>query len=142
VRMIQDKKWCPGCRDYKPKFEFRTNITRYDGLQTSCIECRKNYNKEHYKKNRKLYKDRAKTRKRESVAWIKKYKKELSCQRCFENHPACLVFHHKDPKSKKGTINRLVRDGYSKEKILKEIEKCEVLCFNCHAKEHFARFYE
>lgn len=26
----------------------------------------------------------------------------------------------------------MVRDGYSKERILEEISKCDILCANCH----------
>src|SRR5690348_8068902 len=69
--------------------------------------------------------------------WLRDYKSRLFCQICKENHPACLDFHHSDAKTKDGAVANMVVEGYSKENILKEIEKCVVLCKNCHAKEHF-----
>lgn len=53
------------------------------------------------------------------------------------HHPSMMVFDHIDP-SKKSRVSktegvfRFVRDGYSWNKILEEIEKCEVRCQNCH----------
>ena len=38
---------------------------------------------------------------------------------------------------KENGISKMVADGYSIEKILKELKKCEVLCANCHRKVHF-----
>jgi hypothetical protein len=32
----------------------------------------------------------------------------------------------------------MVTSNYSKERIKKEIDKCIVLCANCHRKEHYA----
>lgn len=67
--------------------------------------------------------------------WFSKLKTTLECSKCGENHPACLEFHHKDPSQKLFTISSMVRK-LPKEVILKEIEKCEVLCANCHRKTH------
>ncbi|HYK09065.1 MAG TPA: hypothetical protein VEW42_06230 [Candidatus Eisenbacteria bacterium] len=69
--------------------------------------------------------------------WLREYKSSLSCQKCYENHPACLDFHHIDAKTKDGTVANMVVEGYSKANILKEIKKCVILCRNCHAKEHY-----
>jgi hypothetical protein len=67
--------------------------------------------------------------------WFMEYKKTLVCENCGENHPACLEFHHVDPKQKKFSVSNR-RDRPSKEGLLKEIAKCRVLCANCHRKEH------
>jgi hypothetical protein len=70
--------------------------------------------------------------------WFKEYKKNLSCTLCPENHPATLDFHHRDKDSKIMGICDLVARNYSKEHILEEIAKCDVLCSNCHRKLHWA----
>jgi len=36
--------------------------------------------------------------------------------------------------SRKEWYHNLATDGYSKERVLEEIEKCELLCANCHRK--------
>jgi hypothetical protein len=48
--------------------------------------------------------------------------------RCGEAHPACLDFHHKDPKMKKDKVSRLVDCAFNRNIILFEIRKCVVLC--------------
>lgn len=50
---------------------------------------------------------------------------------------ACLEFHHKDPSKKEVTLSRAVNNGWSIERMEKEIAKCVVLCANCHRKLHY-----
>ena len=64
-------------------------------------------------------------------------KENLECARCGENHPATLQFHHRDPQKKDFNLSEAVNDGYSIERIKREVAKCTVLCANCHAKEHY-----
>jgi len=77
-----------------------------------------------------------------NIRWAKKkraefteIKSKLKCNRCGENHSACLEFHHKDPSTKEALVSDMAAKSSTK-RILKEIEKCEVLCANCHRKEH------
>lgn len=69
------------------------------------------------------------------IDWLREFKKTLKCSRCPEDHPACLQFHHMDPTKKDLAVSNAVR-SWSRKRLLAEIEKCEVLCANCHAKEH------
>jgi hypothetical protein len=61
------------------------------------------------------------------------------CTNCgYDKCPAALQFHHLDPKQKeKGITHMIARQGLSLEKIIKEAEKCILLCANCHAELHF-----
>ncbi len=68
--------------------------------------------------------------------WFKGYKSTLMCEICGENHPACLDFHHIDPREKKFSVSTR-RDRPSMEALKAEIAKCRVLCSNCHRKEHW-----
>ena len=70
------------------------------------------------------------------IAWFAELKKTLACERCGEDHPGCLVFHHSDPSQKEISLSEAVRRGWSRKRILAERAKCEVLCANCHAKHH------
>jgi len=74
--------------------------------------------------------------KREHAAWFAELKSQLVCARCGENHPACLVFHHRDPMTKEIAIAVAIRRSWGRKRILAELAKCEVLCANCHAKHH------
>jgi hypothetical protein len=75
-------------------------------------------------------------RRRKLSRWLVELKSSLLCARCGENHPACLQFHHPDPVAKEMSVCDAVRRGWSHARILVELNKCEVLCANCHAKHH------
>jgi len=56
------------------------------------------------------------------------------CLGCDENDPEVLSFHHKNPETKEFQISWNQQKAWEKLKI--EIEKCELLCMNCHIKHH------
>jgi hypothetical protein len=62
------------------------------------------------------------------------------CSRCPEKRPSTLDYHHVDPEAKKDTINRLLAKG-RKDSLLREMEKCVLLCANCHRVEEFGDGY-
>ncbi|WP_436346256.1 homing endonuclease associated repeat-containing protein [Natronorubrum sp. FCH18a] len=70
-------------------------------------------------------------------AWVYKYKQARGCNRCEEDDPACLEFHHLDADEKEMAIGKMITHGYSKSRLESEMEKCEILCSNCHRKEHY-----
>ncbi len=60
-----------------------------------------------------------------------------SCINCgYDKCPAAMVFHHLDPEKKDFAI---AGNGISRsfEKIKLELDKCVLLCANCHAETHF-----
>ena len=70
---------------------------------------------------------------------VYEYKRDhCECARCGESHPACLEFHHRDPETKERTVSELITYGNSLETVRAEIEKCDVLCANCHRQEHYS----
>jgi hypothetical protein len=97
----------------------------------------KKWNAEFYKKNAATEYTRIKVRRTKIRDWLDEYKSKLVCSKCGERHPACLDFHHKNSKTKDFSVGNVSAWGWGKEKILREIEKCIVLCSNCHRKVHF-----
>ena len=96
----------------------------------------KKYFKEYYQKNKKRYFDAAKKWKMETKKWFyETYKDRLICATCGEKDIRCLDFHHRNPNQKEYKISALLY-GFSRKKIVIEIEKCDVLCANCHRKFH------
>ena len=109
-------------------------------------EARKQYKRDWVKQNRKdnpdYYRDKQARTIKERKQWYKDYKANQSCERCGFSHPAALQFHHRDPKTKKHQVCRMVSSGHSVKAILAEIAKCEVLCANCHHIEHYGETFD
>lgn len=63
-----------------------------------------------------------------------------SCSVCgYSRCLAALEFHHKVPGTKLFTLGGLKLCQVPWEKVLKEAEKCCLLCANCHREHHSAR---
>ena len=100
-------------------------------------ETRRAYRRKWYRINAKSAVQIVKERKLRIKKWFRDYKKDLKCSRCSETHPAVIDFHHRDKSEKDDDIAYFVANGYSTKSIMKEIDKCEVLCANCHRKLHY-----
>ena len=58
------------------------------------------------------------------------------CFRCgYSKYTEVLEFHHRDPSQKKFNIS-LKGHCRSWERVKEEIEKCDLLCVNCHRELH------
>lgn len=96
------------------------------------------YQQKHYQSNKQYYKDKARLRHAKIQAWFKEYKEAQICVKCGESHPATLDFHHIDPKTKEFAISSAVKTRVlSISRLKQEIDKCEVLCSNCHRILHW-----
>ena len=93
--------------------------------------------KEWFQKNKQRMADKQRQQRWEIRRWLREeILPTVSCK-CGESHPSCLDFHHRNPDEKEIAIGDVDNRKWSKEKILKEIAKCDVLCANCHRKHHF-----
>lgn len=86
------------------------------------------------KADAKIWRKKIRERNRD---FFENYRKTHPCEKCGESHIGCLDFHHKDKDLKDREVSLMVHKGMSLERIMKEIEKCMVLCRNCHAKLHY-----
>lgn len=94
----------------------------------------KEFKKQHYLYNKIDYRLRLAERRKIN----KKYAHSVKefCIKCGLKDKVCLDFHHLNDKI--NTIAQFIRDGVAVEKLQLEISKCEVLCANCHKKEHYS----
>ena len=137
---MEETKVCTKCPQNGP--QPITNFARKRKRRSPvCKTCKNAYNRTHYTEHTQVYKERKATRKSDTRHWYEQLKAALRCNRCPENHPATIHFHHIDRKSKEINLCNAITYGWSKERILAEIAKCEVLCANCHAKEHWKEEY-
>lgn len=61
------------------------------------------------------------------------------CEKCGYNKClGALQFHHINPEEKDFEITTKYKEGfYDMQEMYKEVDKCKLLCANCHAEEHF-----
>ena len=98
---------------------------------------RTEYNKQWYEKNKVQRYNQIKERRESGRQYVFDYKKNNPCVRCGFSHPAALDFHHKDHTTKTIGVADAVSGGWSLDKIKEEIEKCDLLCANCHRILHY-----
>ena len=62
------------------------------------------------------------------------------CSKCGQVfHPAVYEFHHTDPQTKDRDPSKMLQ--LSKERLTNELNKCVLLCANCHRLEHHGDKY-
>jgi predicted HNH restriction endonuclease len=68
--------------------------------------------------------------------YVTRKKRETGCQVCRWNGcEKALDLHHVDPSEKSGNFNKIISNGSIKA-MEDELEKCVVLCANCHRLVH------
>ena len=132
-------KICKKCNNQKPLEDFVKKSKSKDGYGIYCKQCEYEWNKKSYyrtsgSRNKYLIERRRRIAK-ERDELIRSL--NLKCKICGFNHPAALDFHHINPKEKFKTVSDLKWSGCSHETFIAEIEKCDVLCSNCHRIEHW-----
>jgi hypothetical protein len=145
---------CSKCGEEKNfDTEFTRNRESKGGRLPFCRTCKAKEDREYYLKNTTASKERARKsyhdNKEQKLLYIKNYQRDKKleaiavkgskCEQCGFTHPAALQFHHRDPQTKMFDITSKTLSAPRKfpwETILQEIEKCDLLCANCHAVEH------
>ncbi len=130
-----ETKKCTKCKKIKEISLFNKSVYRKEGTRAQCKECERKQAKEYYKKNSQPYKNRAKQGKQAMKehlnAFLFNLKEKSGCVLCPETEVACLDFHH----IIKGIpVYRASNNSYSS--LAKELNKCIIVCCNCHRKIH------
>jgi hypothetical protein len=130
-------KQCSICKEEKSLDLFNKNKTKKDGYQTMCKPCsqarsRKYYKDNHDKQLKEVYKRKRKVVK-EHRHFLFDFYKNNPCVDCGETDPIVLELDHQ--RDKVMEVSRMVNNGWSKNKVLDEIAKCEVRCANCHRRK-------
>lgn len=78
-----------------------------------------------------------------SITLLRRRAKEIGvkklgckCKKCEENRIYLLDFHHRNPAEKEGELSDFSK-GYNLDKFFEELEKCDLLCANCHREFHY-----
>jgi hypothetical protein len=132
-----DAKAAAGLQTYRssgPRTEPKPDdVELPDGCSWEELSVDQRWHYRHRETNAKRSRERRSTLR----AWVYRVKGRRGCTRCDEDDPACLDFHHVDEDEKEMQVGRMVTHGYGRDRISEEMEKCVVLCANCHRKEHY-----
>ena len=133
-------KLCGACREEKEDGEF---YRKGGKLQSKCKECQRAYYRLYYVRNKPRFisknrrnKNRQRARLR-ALAWEAKRRPCQDCDGTF--HPWVMEFDHRDGTSKAAAVANLVSKGCPDARLLAEIEKCDVVCANCHRLRTYGR---
>ena len=132
MKTYKRSKKCNECNKTKHLEEFSWRCKSKRQRNTRCRDCVNNYNKQHYKNNIEKYKAKTKQSYNRLSTLLYSFKFSNSCNVCGEDTPVCLEFNHINREDKKYQISSMCKMGVSQEQFIKEVQKCEILCCNCH----------
>jgi hypothetical protein len=131
-------KECISCKLVKLEEEFPFANKSEQRRNTKCLDCKRAYDRRYWfltKAVRNINKGNLrKERALEFVYFLLEFFENNPCHFCGEKDPLVLEFDHIDPSTKIYNIGNMKQAQFSKKTILREIEKCRVLCANCHSK--------
>lgn len=158
-KQLQERR-CRKCKQTKDCLLFVKNSKSPSGYRNLCKDCMKIESKYILKNRRKnklchscgrkslLEKTQCKKCKDRDVARVVKHRIELKkkcvsylggqCVDCgiTSKHYSIYDFHHIDPSNKNITINKLLSIKPKWETLKAELDKCVLLCSNCHRIKH------
>lgn len=108
------------CKECGKEFSFSELATHNNKIHHLCSTCKRKYQREYANNN---------------INELNEYKKTLKCEKCGETRFYLLDFHHRNPDEKKFDISD--RTNTKLKTIMPEINKCVVLCSNCHREFHY-----
>jgi hypothetical protein len=131
--MGDGKRRCSKCGDVKLPEDFAWHRKALGQRQPYCRTCQSKYGKAHYAANRRHYIEQEAKRKRaraeKRMRFLLEYFNARPCADCGEDDPLVLEFDHLA--DKRFDIGAGLPDR-NWEALLEEMEKCDVVCANCH----------
>jgi hypothetical protein len=94
------------------------------------LEKQKEAQQTHYTKNKILYRQRNQAAKQRNREYVITYLLDNPCVDCGEKDIIVLEFDHLSDKD--CSVADAIRRSFSIERLQREIDKCEVVCCNCH----------
>lgn len=126
---------------YLIKYELKTDRTKAGFCCTTCGETRpeKFSDKKYLNPTQRVRCVKCLHKPWRNISKIQKQKavdyKGGSCKNCgYRNCLAALHFHHRNPDEKDPKWANITKLKFESQK--RELDKCDLLCANCHAEEH------
>jgi len=131
------KQQLPATTDY-----FNRNRSRKDGLNNICKVCSRARSRQYYQENKEKHKIITGKRRRRFISEHKQRLREIlessKCVDCGIDNILVLEFDHVRGE-KNGNVTTMINAGCSWQTALEEIDKCEIVCANCHRIRTYSR---
>ncbi len=130
-RFLVRRKYCLTCSPFGAHNTRRFHLSK-DGIgpNRECVRCARKFengvagNRGNFCSSCRVMRCKEKL-KTMAIAY-----KGGACERCgYKKCNKALHFHHRDPAAKEFSISQMTK---SWEKVRKEVDKCDLLCANCH----------
>lgn len=130
---------CNKCKKTKPAAAFHKNRAKPDGLQSQCKVCKKETDRIHHSEN--ALEQQARNRALRAAAWkfVAEIKEASPCMDCGVSYPHYVMDFDHVRGSKVRDLSTMCSRGTSKDKLMEEIAKCDLVCANCHRIRTFTR---
>jgi hypothetical protein len=127
---------CCLCGKKKPESEFHRRSGTKRKRKSYCKACAKKSREEWYQKNKNKVAMANKNRKADNRKLADEVRRRSGCSvpGCNEGETCCLDFHHVNEDGDRHGIADFITAW--PETFRSEIEKCAILCANCHRKLH------
>lgn len=108
----------------------------YHANKEQCAIKAKNWRLDNKEYIRQKQREDKRERKELAIRYLGGY-----CQKCLQIfHPACFEFHHRNPIEKDRDPSKML--SLSWERLKTELDKCDLLCANCHRLTHHMENYK
>jgi hypothetical protein len=137
-------KTCRKCGVDKDESEFSKKKESLDGLQPYCRDCNsaqyEAWYSSHKKQRVKYCTNLTAANRKRLTQWYHELKTSKPCKDCGQTYsPWVMEYDHIGVQKKSRDVSKMVARNCSKEAILKEISKCELVCANCHRERTWQR---
>lgn len=128
IKQLRNRKRCLNCNPFNNK-----NCQKFDGIK-NCDSCDREFKYKNGKRLKNCNSCYTKLRREKFKSQAIIYKGG-SCSVCgYDRCSQSLVFHHLNPNEKSFNISNAYCRSW--ENVVKELDKCILLCHNCHDEFH------
>lgn len=132
-------KKCTQCKKMKRNSSFHWADKLRGYLRSACKNCspktsdfwKKKTSEQREEHRIRIVKDQ-RIRADRNYQWLADYLHLHPCVKCGEKNIIVLEFHHRNPDDKHDGVSVLAATGKSLKMVQTEVEKCDVMCANCH----------
>lgn len=126
-------------REYARKYRAKNKAKRHEIERRSREKLKEESRKrrrDSYERRKEVAKKSMAERRRRNKEFVDNIKRATGCMVCGERDIECLDFHHRDESKKVMCVALGVKSWHNQQKLIAEIEKCDLLCSNCHRRHH------